>query len=185
MVLCLLAALVLPSYGLVHLQSRGRAACGAAVVGRAASALRMTLDGAAIDRLEEMRGKYDRLKNVVSEDAEKERGALAPTVEKYKTYVEVKILMGKLRMMYKSEASPTRKERQLSSFAQLYSGKLELEEILKEKLGLPFTKGAPKIAAMEEIRKLDTELSNLKGKLENVKLTIAPGMSTRDERFAR
>jgi hypothetical protein len=145
----------------------------------------MTLDNAVVDRLEEMRGKFDRLKNVVSEDAEKERSALAPVVEKYKTYVEVKILMGKIRMMYKSEASPVRKERQLSSFAQLYSGKVELEELLKEKLGLPFTKGPPRIPAMEEIRKVDREMETLKSKLEKVKLTIPEGKSTRDERFAR
>jgi len=145
----------------------------------------MSLDNAAIDRLEEMRAKYDRLKNVVSDEAEKERAELAVTVEKYKTYVDVKILMGKIRMMWKSEASPTRKDRQLNSFVQLYSGKLELDEISKEKLGLPFNKNIPKIPEIESIRAVDQELAVLKGKLEEVKMVIAPGMSTRDERFAR
>jgi hypothetical protein len=68
---------------------------------------------------------------------------------------------------------------------QLYSGKLELEEILKEKLGLPFNKNIPKIPEIESIRAVDQELAVLKGKLEEVKMVIAPGMSTRDERFAR
>jgi len=145
----------------------------------------MTLDDSAIARLEEMRSKYDRLKSVVSDDAEKERSQLEPVVDKYKTYVEIKILMGKIRMMYKSEASETRKERQLNSFAQLYTGKLELEELLREKLGLPAGKAQPKIPELEAIRKMDKELADLEGKLQTVALKIAPGMSTRDERFAR
>ena len=148
-------------------------------------ALSMNLDDSAIARLEEMRSKYDRLKSVVSDDAEKERNQLEPVVDKYKTYVEIKILMGKIRMMYKSEASESRKERQLNSFAQLYTGKLELEELLREKLGLPAGKTQPKIPELEAIRKMDKELADLEGKLQTVSLKIAPGMSTRDERFAR
>lgn len=147
--------------------------------------LAMSLDDAAVERLEEMRGKFDRLRNVVSDEADKERNELAPTVEKYKTYVEVKILMGKIRMMWKSEASPTRKERQLNSFAQLLSGKQELEEVLKEKLGLPHSKTLPKIPEFEAIRKMDKEIVALQSKLEEVKMQIAPGMSSREERFAR
>lgn len=147
--------------------------------------LRMTLDTSMIDKLDEMRSKYNRLKNVISDEAEKERSLIAPTVEKYQTYVDIKILMGKIRMMWKSEASQTRKERQLASFAQLYSGKLELEEVLKEKLGLPFTKGPPKIPEMEQIRKMDQDLEALKAKLDSVKMEIPQGMSTREERFAR
>ena len=141
------------------------------------------LDAASIEKLDEMRNKYNRLQNVVSEDAEKERAELQQTVEKYKTYVDIKIMMGKVRMMWKSEASEARKDRQLKSFLQLYSGKLELEEILKAKLGLPHSKEIPKLPFVEEISKFNKDIAALEKKLEEVKIVIPEGMSTRDERF--
>ena len=155
----------------------------AAVMQHRSSTRLFSLDASSIEKLEEMRSKFDRLKNVVSEDADKERALLEGTVEKYKTYVEIKIMMGKVRMMWKNEASEARKDRQLKSFVQLYSGKLELEEVLKDKLGLPYSKEVPNLPIVNDIAKLNKDIAALEEKLEKVKMVIPQGMSTRDERF--
>ena len=143
----------------------------------------MTLDETTISKLEEIRGKYDRLAAVVSPEAEAERAQLSEVAEKYATYREIKQMMAKLRTMWRTEASERRREKQLKSFASLFEGRLELEESLKQKLGLPFQKIVTKPKEYDEVLKLSQEVEALEKKLNDVSLTIPAGMSTREERF--
>lgn len=149
---------------------------------RNSGALR-AFDGSTLAKLEEIHEKYSRLANVDSADADAERDSLAEIAEKYGTYKEVKTLMGKLRMMWRSEASESRKSRQLKSFVDLYKGQLELEELLKEKLGLPFTKEIVPISELEGVTAAEAKVAELEKELERVTYKIPVGMSTRDERF--
>ena len=134
-------------------------------------------------KLEEIESKYKRLANLDTPEADAERETLKEVAEKYGTYKEVKVLMGKLRMMWKNEASESRKDRQLKSFTDLYRGQLELAEILKEKLGLPFENEVATIPELEEVTAAQAKVSELKKELERVTYKIPEGMSTRDERF--
>ena len=130
-------------------------------------------------------------------------------VEKYGTYREIKNMMGRLRQMWRSEASENRKARQLKSFVELYKGRMQIEDLLKEKLGMSTRKSAETIKELEDIEKWDKvtwpaspsplppssssypprplsflqEIAALEAKLEQVKLVIPEGMSTRMERF--
>jgi competence protein ComGF len=49
---------------------------------------------------------------------------LEDSIQKYATYKEVKLMLNKLRNMWKNEASPRRRDRQFKSFLQLYRGKV-------------------------------------------------------------
>ena len=120
--------------------------------------IKMSLDESAIGKLEEIRAKYDRLEAVVSDEAEKEREQQADVAEKYATYREIKSMMTKLRSMWRTEASERRRSKQLKSFTGLFEGKLELEELLKEKLGLPFQKDIKKSAAYENVLRMEAEV---------------------------
>lgn len=144
-----------------------------------------SLDDTAVSTLEEMKNKYNRLVNVVSSEAEEEAAKLKETVEKYSTYLEVKKLMVKIKAMYKNEASERRKEKQLKSFLDLYKGKAQLEEILKDKLGLPSNKDANIVPpSMQDFQKIDAEVIALEEKLKGVALVIPEGKSTREARFS-
>mmetsp|Transcript_17262 Transcript_17262/g.15572 ORF Transcript_17262/g.15572 Transcript_17262/m.15572 type:complete len:178 (-) Transcript_17262:106-639(-) len=138
----------------------------------------------AIVKLDEYKGKYDRLINVDSPEADSERAQLEDIVTKYNTYREVKLMMNKLKGMVKSEASDRRKERQFKSFLDLFRGKIELEEVLKEKLGLPFTKTPKAVEELNKLNQLNAEINSLKEKLESKSVKLAPGSSTRDARIA-
>jgi hypothetical protein len=143
----------------------------------------MSLDGLAISKLDEMKTKYDRLAALVSPEAETERASLADVVEKYSTYKEIKSMMGKLRVMWKSEASDRRRDKQLKSFIRLYEGKIELEEILKQKLGIPSLKMVTKDKALEDLARYDAEIAELEKKVDSVSVKMTPGSSTREQRF--
>ena len=104
-------------------------------------------------------------------------------MEKFTTYKDIKKLMGKLQNIWKNEASENRRAKQLKNYVDLFKGRLEIEEILKEKLGLPFSKDAPKIKELEDVLKWDQELQSLNKKLTEVEMKMPSGMSTRDERF--
>ena len=149
------------------------------------STLLRSLDETNVGTLEEMKSKYERLINVVSPEAEEEAAKLKETVDKYSTYVEIKKLMSKLKSMHKNEASERRKEKQLKSFIDLYKGKLQLEEILKEKLGLQNKKGDVVVQdnLLLEFQKIDSEVADLEQKLKGVELVLPQGKSTREERF--
>ena len=135
-------------------------------------------------KLDEMKAKFDRLSAVESPDAEAEREKLKDTVEKYATFKEVKLMMTKLRNMWKGEASDRRKARILKNFVDLYKGRLEIEEILKKNLGLPSSKET-QIEGLDEISKLDAEIEGLQNKLKSVEMVIPAGMSTIEERFGK
>ena len=81
--------------------------------------------------------EYLRLSNVVSPEAEQEAEQLKEVAEKYGVYIEVKKMMTKLRSLYVNEASDKRKAKQLKSFIDLYKGKVEIEQLLREKAGFP------------------------------------------------
>ena len=135
-------------------------------------------------KLDEMKARFDRLSAVDSEDAEVEREKLRDIVEKYTTFKEVKLLMIKLRNMWKGEASDRRKSRILKNFIDLYKGRLEIEEILKKKLGLS-SSNEVKIDGLEEILQLDAEIDGLQKKLKEVEMMLPTGMSTVEERFGK
>ena len=142
-----------------------------------------SLDSSSLARLEEMSEKYERLSNVDSPEADAEKAGIQELAEKYNTYKEVKTLMGKLRVMWRSEASESRKARQLKSFTDLYKGKLELEEIIKSKLGLPTSDVVEPIKELTALEAATAKVSELESTLEKVTYNIPKGMSTRDERF--
>ena len=144
---------------------------------------RNSLDNDTIEKLEELRSKFDRLSNVVSDEASAEKATIQDTVEKYGTYREIKNMMGRLRQMWRSEASENRRTRQLKSFVELYKGRVQIEDLLKEKLGMSVRKSAEAIKELEDIEKWDKEIAALEAKLEKAKLVIPEGMSTRMERF--
>lgn len=136
-----------------------------------------------LDKLEDIRTKYDLLENLDSPDADQERAQLEEVAQKYKSYREVRVMLSKLKQMLKTEMSENRKEKQLNSFISLYKGKIELEEVLKEKLGLPFSKDPAPLKSLIELEVIDKEISTLKSKLQGTSISIPAGKSTRAERF--
>lgn len=142
-----------------------------------------SLDSDTILKLEEMKSKYNRLSNVVSAEADAEKASLEEIVTKYTLYKEVKSMMSKLRLMWTKEVSERRKEKQVKSFSKLYQGKLEIEEILKQKLGLPSSKTAIVIPELKNLEKINLEISSLQSRIESTKFALPPGKSTREERY--
>ena len=142
-----------------------------------------SLDTDTIQKLDEMRGKFDRLSLVVSPESDTEKSLIQDVVEKYATYREIKAMMTKLRSIWRSEASERRRAKQLKSFTELYKGKLEIEEVIKEKLGLPSRKEIDEIKELGDVVKWDAEIAALEKKLGEVAMVIPEGMSTRLERF--
>lgn len=147
---------------------------------RATSTSRNSLDNDTIQKLEEMRSKFDQL---ASADADMEKSKIQDVVEKYSTYREIKGTMTRLRQMWRTEASETRRAKQLKSFVALYKGRIEVEDLLKEKMGMNVRKSMEEMKELSEIEKWDAEIAALESKLEKVKLVIPEGMSTRSERF--
>jgi hypothetical protein len=141
------------------------------------------LDIDTIQKLDEMRGKFDRLSLVVSPDSEAEKSLISDVVEKYVTYREINAMLTKLRTIWRSEASERRRGKQLKSFTELYKGKMEIEEVIKEKLGLPSRKEIDEIAELLVVQKWDAEIAALEAKLVEVAMVIPEGKSTRLERF--
>ena len=142
-----------------------------------------SLDVDTIQKLDEMRGKFDRLSLVVSPESDTEKSLIQDVVEKYATYREIKAMMTKLRSIWRSEASERRRAKQLKSFTELYKGKLEIEEVIKEKLGLPSRKEIDEIKELGDVQKWDAEIAQLEKKLSEVAMVIPAGQSTRSERF--
>ena len=146
------------------------------------SVLSMSLDAGTLTRLEDMREQYDRLSNVVSPEAEAEMKGMEDVVEKYRTLKEIKIMLGKLRSMWRSEASERRRAKQLKSFLQLCKGRVEIEKIIADKLGVPIEKDAP-VPELVEVEALDAEIVSLEAALKKQEIKMPEGMSTREARF--
>jgi hypothetical protein len=142
----------------------------------------MGLDSASISKLEDMRAQYDRLSNVVSPEAEKELKGMEDIVEKYRTLREIKIMLGKLRTMWRSEASERRRAKQLKSFLQLYKGRVEIEDIIAQKLGVTMV-AEEQMEGLAEVEKLDKEIAKLEKALKKEEIKLPSGMSTREARF--
>ena len=140
------------------------------------------LNSEAIAKLEDIQEKFKRLSNVDSPEANEESAKLKETAEKYATYVEVKKMMTKLRLMYINEVSDRRKAKQLKSFVKLYKGNMEVEDILKSKLGIPHDKAAA-AEGVAEIERWDAEIARLENQLNQVEIKLPAGTSTREERF--
>ena len=142
------------------------------------------LSSDVIQKLDDILDKYSRLNNVVSDDSDKEKSQIQPIAEKYSAYKDVTKLMTRLKRMIKTEASETRKAKQLKNFIALLSGKQEIEEILKEKLGLPYNKVPSQVPELEAYMKAEAEIAALENKLKNVEFNVPQGyISTREERF--
>ena len=136
------------------------------------------LDNDTIGKLEEMRTKYMNM-----EDDAPEKATLKDTVEKYTTYRETKAMMGRLRQMWRTEASDRRRARQLKSFTELYDARLDIEVILKERLGAKESKSDEMKAMLDAIAKCDKVIAELETKYDKVKIVLPEGMSTRKERY--
>ena len=147
--------------------------------------VQMVLDADAVAKLDEIKLKYDRLEANASPEAEAERASLADVAEKYTTYKEIKSMMSKLKSMWRTEASETRREKQLKSFTGLLEGRQQLEELLVEKLGLPSNKDVKPNQAYENVLKWEAEVKLLEAKLDEVaaRTAMKEGMSTREARF--
>ena len=142
------------------------------------------LSGDVIQKLDDILDKYSRLNNVVSDDSDKEKSQIQPIAEKYSAYKDVTKLMTRLKRMIKSEASETRKAKQLKNFLALLNGKQEIEEILKEKLGLPHSKGPSQLPELDAYLKAEAEIAALEKQLKSVEFNVPQGyLSTREERF--
>ena len=142
-----------------------------------------SLPESVIQRLDELKSQYDAVSSLDDPTANAEKEKLEEIVQKYQTYKEVRWMMIKLKNMYKGEASEQRKSRQLKSFIDLFKGRLELEEIIKEKLGLPYNKTIPEIKELLELAKIDEQIVSLKSQLQAVEVKLPEGKSTREERF--
>lgn len=137
----------------------------------------------ALDQLNDIRDKYNRLVNVDSPEANEEVKKLEDIVQKFNSYREIKSLLSKFKMMLKMEVSENRKEKQLASLISLYKGRVELEEALKEKLGLPYDKNPPVFPSILELQKLDNEISKIQEELNAKEIKIPAGKRTMEERF--
>jgi len=143
-----------------------------------------SLPGDVISKLDDMLDKYNRLNNVVSEESEKEKTQIQPIAEKYSAYKDVTKLMSRLKKMIKTEASETRKAKQLKNFIALLKGKQEIEEVLKEKMGLPSSKIPSPLPELEAYLKAEAEINVLEKQLQSVEFVLPQGyLSTREERF--
>ena len=147
--------------------------------------LKMALDASTLEKLNEIKAQYERLSSVESPEADAEKEKIAELADKYSTYREIKVMMVKIKTMWKVETSESRRAKQLRSFVQLYQGRLELEELLKEKLGLSFNKSPASMDAYAEVERLNAEIQALEAKLTNTQIVLPEGASTRDQRFAK
>lgn len=135
-----------------------------------------------ISQLDEMKAKYDRLVNLDLPEANQEREMMEDIIQKYSSYKEVKVMQIKLKNMILNEVSEKRKERQLKGFIDLYRGRLALEELIKEKLGLPYNRNPVEVPILNELFKFDDEIKNLEEKLKSVEIVLPEGKSTREAR---
>ena len=143
------------------------------------------LEQDVISKLDEIKSRHDRLAPLDSPEANKERESIEDIVNKYTSYKEIKLMIVKMSNMIKNEASEGRKNRQLSNFIQLYKGELELEEVLKEKLGLPYSKVLNEIPLITELNKITNEVALLQNQVDKITVVVSPGGSTRETRFLK
>ena len=141
----------------------------------------MGLDSTSLEKLEDMKAQYDRLSAVVSPVAEAEMKTIEDLVEKYKTLKEIKVMLGKLRSMWKSEASERRRNKQLSSFMKLHQGRVEIETIIADKLGVSLTN--EELKGVDKVEALDAQIATLEAQLTQDEIILPEGMSTREARF--
>ena len=143
----------------------------------------LALEPSEVQKLNDIRYKYKRLSNLATPEAEQEASQLNDIATKFTTYLEVSKLMIKFRSMYKNESSSQRKAKQLRSFVNLYENKLELEQILREKLGLPkIPDGKLKDNSLAELERINKHIAQLESTLEDVQMRIPEGKSTRQQR---
>lgn len=140
-----------------------------------------------IERLEDIRNRYLRLSNVVSPEAEAEAANLKEVANAYSTYKEISTMLAKMRLIYKNEASETRKDKQLQGFMEIYMDKVELEEVLKEKLGLPFRVFDDDYVPNEVARVKEAleKVEMLEEKLRKVEVKLEPGKPTGEARYGK
>ena len=72
--------------------------------------------------------------------------------------------------------------KQLKSFLQLYKGRVEIEEIIADKLSIAIDKEEQSIG-LDEVERLDAQIKELEGALKNEEIQMPQGMSTREARF--
>jgi hypothetical protein len=175
---CMIIGLIIVVLQIVHVECFSNSARKSSITAIALNAL----DPRAVEILEGMKEKYNQLNNLASPETETEAKTLKTIVNKYNTYLEVKKMMIKLRILYKNEASDQRKAKQLKSFIGLMKGKLEIEAVLTQQVGLPVK---PPTAPIELglVNRLKNEVKLLEEKYENIKIKLPPGQSTGEARF--
>jgi hypothetical protein len=139
------------------------------------------LEPHVVEKLQEIRDKYERLEHVVSPEAVTENSKMKELAEKFGTYLEVKKMMTRFRSMYKNEASDQRKARQLRSFISLYKQKSELEDILLRDGGFS-PSSTTKSSSLVELEAINRHIAELDKTLEKVAVKFPPGKLTRLER---
>ena len=138
-------------------------------------------DGSTIAKLEDIQEKYKRLANLDSADADAERDSLAEIAEKYGTYKE-EDPDGQASDDVESEASESRKARQLKSFTDLYKGQLSWKSFSRRSWGSS-SRRSSHIPELDAVTTAEARVAELERELERVTYRIPEGMSTRDERF--
>lgn len=133
-------------------------------------------------KLEDTRERYEKLSSSIGSENEAEAAKLKDLAESYNSYLEAGKILRKIRTMYKNEPGEARKARQLKSFMELYAGRVELEQAIKEKMGLPVAKVAIP-AEISEIKKWDATVAELQKKYQEASFKVPTGMSTIEARF--
>jgi hypothetical protein len=122
------------------------------------------------EKLEQVFQQYGGVKAMDSSSSTELAQQGRTLAEKYGTYLEVKKMMSKFRLMYQNEASDQRKARQLKSFVTLYKKKLELEDLLHEQCGVPL-KRTP-ADGLAQLTAVDKRIAELEGKLKQVEVKL-------------
>lgn len=141
------------------------------------------LDSSVIDQLNEIKSRYNRLLTVVSDESEAEAKKLKSIVDTYYLYKEMDDMLVRLKVLYTNENTERRREKQMKSIVEAVTSKAELEELLKEELGLPFSKQPVLPAEIAVIQQTSAKISSLKSELEKITVKIPEGKSTAAARF--
>lgn len=141
------------------------------------------LDSSVIAQLDDMKARYNRLLTVVSDESEAEAKKLKGVVDTYNLYKEMDDMLVRLKVLYTSENTERRREKQTKSIVEAVTSKAELEELLKEKLGLPFSKQPVLPAEVSVIQQTTAKITNLQSELEKITVKIPEGKSTAAARF--
>ncbi len=141
-------------------------------------------DAEIFQRIIETFEKYDPiLQSLGGEKFVEEYPDIMDLAEKHEIYLETQELLVKMRIILKEERSAQRREKQLKNFIDLYLAKLELEEVIKQKLGLPFNTVVDTPPEILRLQQIDSDIAELEATLKDIEVKLPEGKSTREARF--